>query len=207
MSPAVVEEPPPSPAALDRRHAHDTGTRWLRLRERARAADEWGGAGGATCEGRVGGHDRGMKILFRDSGIGLRLAAAGLLLLLTACSTPAARIRRNQALFDSLPVAEQALIREGKVGLGFSPEMVRLAVGDPDQRWIRTDRQGRAEVWSYTTYDGFDGVPLYRGYYHRYHGGYPFFYDGLYRDSARPREYFKVTFESGKVTAVEQASR
>jgi len=128
-------------------------------------------------------------------------------LFLAACSTPAARIKRNQALFDALPAAEQALIREGKVGVGFTPDMVRLAVGDPDQRWIRTDAQGKTEIWSYTTYDGLDGVPLYRGYYHHYSGGYPFFYDDYYRGSARAREYFKVTFSGGRVSEVRQDTR
>ena len=126
---------------------------------------------------------------------------------LAACSTPAARIKRNQALFDALPAAEQALVREGKVGIGFTPDMVRLAVGEPDQRWIRTDAQGKTEIWSYTTYDGLDGTPLYRGYYHSYSGGYPFFYDDFYHRSARPREYFKVTFSGGKVSEVRQDSR
>lgn len=127
--------------------------------------------------------------------------------LLAACATPEARIKRNQAVFDALPAAEQALIREGKVGVGFTPDMVLLAVGDPDQRWTRTDAQGRAEIWSYTTYDGQDGAPLYRGYYHRYQGGYPFFYDDYSSGSARAREYFKVTFKDGKVTMVEQDAR
>jgi hypothetical protein len=133
--------------------------------------------------------------------------SAAALLVLAACASPAARIKRHQALFDSLPAAEQALIREGKVGLGFSPEMVRLAVGEPDQRWVRTDAQGRTEIWSYTTYDGFDGAPLYRGYYHRDHGGYPFFPDNFSRSAARPREYFKVTFADGVVSAIEQDTR
>ncbi len=128
-------------------------------------------------------------------------------LALAACSTPAARIKRNQALFDSLPVTEQSLVREGKVGIGFTPEMVKLAVGEPDQRWLRTDAQGRSEIWSYTTYDGPDGAPLYRGAYHHDLGGYPFFNDIYYRDSARPREYFKVTFSGGRVTEVVQDSR
>jgi hypothetical protein len=126
---------------------------------------------------------------------------------LAACSTPAARIKRNQALFDALPASEQALIREGKVGVGFTPDMVRLAVGDPDQRWIRTDAQGKSEIWSYTTYDGLDGLPLYRGHYHSYAGGYPFFYDDYHRGSARAREYFKVTFSGGKVAEVRQETR
>ena len=123
---------------------------------------------------------------------------------LAACATPAARIKKNQALFDALPAAEQALIREGKVAIGFTPDMVRLAVGEPDQRWIRTDAQGKSEIWSYTTYDGLDGVPLYRGHYHYYVGGYPFFYDDYHRGSARAREYFKVTFSAGKVAEVRQ---
>ncbi len=128
-------------------------------------------------------------------------------LLFAACSTPSARIKRNQALFDTLPAAEQALIREGKVAIGFTPDMVRLAVGDPDQRWVRTDAAGRSEIWSYTTYDGLDGAPLYRGDYHLYRGGYPFFYDGVHRRSARPREYFKVTFVGGRVSQIEQNAR
>jgi hypothetical protein len=150
-----------------------------------------------------------MNTWFRGRGVGALFAGVvlGLSLLLSACSTPAARIKRNQAVFDALPAAEQALIREGKVGIGFTPDMVRLAVGDPDQRWVRTDREGEAEIWSYTTYDGRDGVPLYRGYYHRYHGGYPFFYDDFRSGYAKPREYFKVTFEDGKVTAIEQDVR
>lgn len=130
--------------------------------------------------------------------------AAGCALFLAACATPAARIKRNQALFDALPATEQALIREGKVGIGFTPDMVRLAVGDPDQRWTRTDAQGTSEIWSYTSYDGLDGAPLYRGHYHYYAGGYPFFYDDYRGGPARAREYFKVTFSGGKVSEVRQ---
>lgn len=154
-----------------------------------------------------GGFLSGMKTVL--SGFGLMrgwIAVLGVLVL-AACSTPAARIKRNQAAFDALAPTEQALIREGKVAIGFTPDMVLLAVGDPDQRWARTDAKGKSEIWSYTTYDGRDGAPLYRGYYHRYHDGYPFFYDSFYHGSARAREYFKVTFEGGRVTAVEQTSR
>jgi hypothetical protein len=124
-----------------------------------------------------------------------------------ACATRDARIKRNQALFESLPPATQNLIREGKVAIGFTAEEVLLALGDPDQRWVRMEAAGRTEIWSYTTYDSAAGVPLYRGYYHRYAGLYPFFYDNLYRDTARPREYFRVVFSGGRVSEIEEASR
>lgn len=129
------------------------------------------------------------------------------LVLASGCSTPASRIKRQQALFESLPPDTQALIREGKVGIGFTPEMVKLAVGDPDQRWIRTDANGRTEIWSYTTYDDVGGAPFFRGYYHRHAGVYPFFYDDYMRAAARPREYFKVAFSGGRVVEVTQESR
>lgn len=126
------------------------------------------------------------------------------LLLLAGCASPDARIKRNQGVFDALPAAEQALIREGKVGIGFTPDMVRLAVGDPDQRWVRTDAAGETEIWSYTSYDNYDGVPLFRGDYHRYAGGFPVYSEGFFRRSARAREYFKVHFTAGRVTVIER---
>ena len=163
----------------------------------------------AACEPRGGAHGVGMIFdLFGNARRGIvALLCALAVALLAACATPDARIRRNRELFEALPPAEQALIREGKVGIGFTPDMVRLAVGDPDQRWVRTDAQGQTEIWSYTTYDSSVGQPLYRGYYHRWFGGYPFYYDDLYFRDARPREYFKVSFTAGKVSAIEEDQR
>ncbi|MBC8010436.1 MAG: hypothetical protein H7067_10095 [Burkholderiales bacterium] len=147
-----------------------------------------------------------MKTMFGGKFFSAMIGAVALALL-TACATPDARIKRNQAIFDALPADRQALIREGKVAIGFTPDEARLALGDPDQRWMRTDAQGSTEIWSYTTYDNAAGVPLYRGYYHRYYGGYPFYYDSLYYRDARPREYFKVGFAGGVVSVIEQEAR
>jgi hypothetical protein len=135
-----------------------------------------------------------------------RLFLAAALVLAAGCAGPEARIRRNRAEFERLPAETQAVIREGRIALGFTPEMVRLAVGEPDQRWTRTDAQGRKEIWSYTRFETLAGLPLYRGAYHLAAGGYACYDDGL-RGTARAKEYFKVTFAEGRVSIVEEDSR
>lgn len=73
-------------------------------------------------------------------------------LLLSACvSTPASRIAEHQDYFDSLPVAAQARIRSGQIDVGFTPDMVRLAFGEPSRVFIRrqADIPDPLEVWLY----------------------------------------------------------
>lgn len=127
------------------------------------------------------------------------------LLFAAGCSTPAARIERHPEVFNQLAPGDQQLIREGKVAIGFTPEMVKLALGDPDRKFLRTDANGTSESWSYTTWEGPDGALLYRGYYHRYYGwGDPLFPYYLSYPSRREREYFKVVFTGGRVSSIEQ---
>jgi hypothetical protein len=127
---------------------------------------------------------------------------------LSGCSTPESRIRQNPELFAQIPPAQQELIRKGEVALGFTAEMVRLALGEPDRFADRRDREGASEVWSYVTYDAPDGMPLYRGWYHRYYYWgdpmYPYYLSVPHR---RERERFSVVFRAGKVVALEKETR
>lgn len=76
--------------------------------------------------------------------------AVSFFLLLTGCATtPEDRIRQNPALFDSLGVVEQAQIRAGRVELGFTEEMVRLAMGEPTQKYSRRTQAGETICWVY----------------------------------------------------------
>lgn len=138
----------------------------------------------------------------------VRLLCVGFIgLWLAGCATPDSRIKKNQALFDSLPTEAQEQIREGQVALGFTPEMVKLAVGEPDRRAIRTDAAGRTEVWSYTRYEAADGLPIYTGYYHRSYPGYRYYGSGFYTERTESREYFRIEFVDGEVTVVQQNTR
>lgn len=135
-------------------------------------------------------------------------AAALLALGLVACSTPDSRIRRNPEIFSRLAPAQQEMIRHGQVGLGFTPDMVKLALGDPDRVIQRQDEKGTSEIWSYVTYEGPNGMLLYRGWYHRYYDwGDPRFPYYLDYPARRDREHFRVVFKDGKVTSIEQQTR
>jgi len=68
---------------------------------------------------------------------------------LAACSTPESRISKDQAIFDSLPPATQQKIRAGQVDVGFTPQMVKLALGEPDGAFNRTTSEGSEEIWTY----------------------------------------------------------
>ena len=127
-------------------------------------------------------------------------------LFLVGCSTPETRIAKQPELFNRLTPEQQQMIREGKVCVGFDMEMVKLALGDPDRVRERTDVNGRSEVWSYVSYEGSDGMLLYRGWYHRGWGSpyYPYY---LNVPGRQERSRDEVVFREGRVVSVEQERR
>ena len=136
------------------------------------------------------------------------LLAAGLALL-AGCSTPESRINQNPAAFARLTPEQQQLIKEGKVAIGFDQTTVKLALGDPDRIRERTDANGTSEIWSYVTYEGDDGMLLYRGYYHRYYYGFgdPFYPYYLAYPTRHEHTHFRVVFREGKVVLIENEKR
>jgi hypothetical protein len=138
----------------------------------------------------------------------LLLLGACFSFLLTACSTPESRIKRQPELFASLTPTDQELVKQGKVAIGFTADLVKLALGDADRVWVRTDATGTNEVWSYTTYETDAGVYLYRGYYHcslhRFDPLYPYY---LTAPGRREREEVRIQFKDGRVSVVEQVKR
>ena len=82
----------------------------------------------------------------------LRLIGALLLclLLLSACETLDSRLARNQALLQTLPASHQALIQQGRILVGFTPDEVYLAWGAPTHKSFTENTVGNAETWIYT---------------------------------------------------------
>ncbi|HTX66131.1 MAG TPA: hypothetical protein VMD31_10185 [Opitutaceae bacterium] len=138
------------------------------------------------------------------------LLAAGLAAL-TGCSTVSSRIREKQAVFDTLPPATRAEIRRGQVGVGFTPDMVYMAIGKPDEMRERVAAAGHESVWKYNMYyDRYVGSV--RAGYRRWVrwdpriNAYRIYDEPMDASVYQPvREtYIRVTFRDGKVTAIDQ---
>lgn len=134
----------------------------------------------------------------------LRLLALALVALLAACaSTPSSRIAKNRAEFEQYPPAIRVKIIEGKVDVGFTPAMVRLAFGEPARVFTRQAESGNTEVWVYHHHSPQFSVGLGFGSYGRHSassvgvststGGYD------------AEEKMRVEFREGKVAAIEYA--
>src|SRR5215207_4614592 len=70
-------------------------------------------------------------------------------LLVAACSTVDSRIAKNRAAFNTWPPAVQDKVVIGQIDIGFTPDQVRVALGEPDRVFSRTTADGTSQVWSY----------------------------------------------------------
>lgn len=94
-----------------------------------------------------------------------KLLASGFvfcIVILLSCSTPDSRIRKNQELFDSYPAGVQENIRAGKVDVGYTEDMVRMALGDPNETAVNKTAQGEVHIWAYTKSSPGGGVSVGR---------------------------------------------
>jgi hypothetical protein len=139
----------------------------------------------------------------RSIGISLLL-----LLLLAGCASPARRIEKNQELFDSFPVATQARIRGGKIDLGFTEDMVRIALGDPQRMLVRRTATDTRDIWLYLDtiqqyerqHADIDGLSLYGPNGGGAVGGTAWF------NVLQEKEILKMRteFKDGRVVAIEE---
>jgi hypothetical protein len=88
-------------------------------------------------------------------------------LLLAACSTtPISRVNANRALYESWPIEIREAVLDGRAERGMTPEMVRVAKGNPSRIEQRSGSKGQEEVWVYQTGSNMGGTQLSIG------GGY-----------------------------------
>lgn len=135
--------------------------------------------------------------------LSVSLLAGVLAVALAGCSTVDGRIKDNPSAFNALPPETQQKIRNGQVELGYTPEMVTMALGKPDRTYTRTNEKGSSEIWAYrdkkpTMSFGF-GIGGGGGGTHVGSG------IGITTGGDRYDDRLRVVFVDGKVSAVETA--
>ena len=125
--------------------------------------------------------------------------------LLSACSSPDSRIDSNRAAFNQFPTDVQEKIKAGRIDVGFTPEMVRMALGEPARIFTRKTEAGDAEVWIFTESKpriSF-GFGVASGGYHSAVGMGVQTSTGDYE----PDEKTRVEFRNGRVDRIESRRR
>jgi hypothetical protein len=131
--------------------------------------------------------------------------------LLAGCSTIDSRIKENPALFASLDPQTQADIRKGGVQIGYTMDIVYIALGKPDETSERVTSAGRETIWIYTTtYEEYAGTAHvgYRRVFVRNPrtGATSVYLEPVYSDlyQDRTEERIRIIFRDGRVVAIEQ---
>jgi hypothetical protein len=142
------------------------------------------------------------------------LALACLTVLCSGCSTINSRIEEKSSAFAALDPAIQNNLRLGRVAVGYSTDLVYIALGTPNERLTKTTKIGTTETWIYNSYR--------QEYLGTAHSGYRSYividpktrqsvvfyepvYSSIYRD--RVDERIRISFKAGQVESIEQVKR
>ena len=137
--------------------------------------------------------------------------AAICLVAIAGCATPETRIKEKPEVFNGFPPEVQAKVRTGQVDIGYTKDMVYIALGKPDREYTRTTSDGPYEVWSYT--DRYSTTERQRitGDFRIVdpQGGFRTTHDTVWADVDVPHEYEKlrIEFKNEAVSAIERVNR
>ncbi len=140
------------------------------------------------------------------------LFAGAALLLAAGCQSVESRIKEKPDVYANVDKATQDKIKQGIIDLGYSEDMVYIALGNPDQKRESKTAAGSSVTWIYNTYytryEGSTMAGYYRRvYYDPYLRTYRLYYHPVFADtySEDKEERIRIVFTNGKVTAIEQA--
>jgi hypothetical protein len=133
------------------------------------------------------------------------------LAVVAGCSTPQSRARANPEMLESFPPEVRAKVEAGEIDLGFTEEMVLMALGKPDRRYSELTEHGQTIVWGYHERRLGSGLSVGVGTgMGRARGGSVYgggVSVGTGGGRMRPEEKTRVTFSEGQVIAIQQSDR
>jgi hypothetical protein len=148
------------------------------------------------------------RILFTAAlAVTALLSAAG-------CNSFNSRARQMSGVYNSLPPTEQQRLQRGMISVGDTPEMVYIALGNPDERRDVLNADGTYTTWVYKTYQQQYEGTAWLGYRRvivpaRDGRGYVVFHEPVTQDVYRTHvdDVIRVSFANGVVSQVEQQRR
>ena len=130
---------------------------------------------------------------------------------LTGCQTVESRIKEKPDVFAKLDAATQDKVKQGIIELGYTEDIVYLALGAPDQKRESVSAIGKSVTWIYNTYYNRYNGTSYAGYHRSvyfdpYLRAYRMYYRPVFADTyvQEKEERIRVVFKDGKVTVIEQ---
>lgn len=131
--------------------------------------------------------------------------------LLGGCNTFERRSQEKASTFAALTPAARDKLKHGVIELGNTPDMVYIALGEPDEKRESASAQGRRTTWIYHSYHedyagnvrtGVHRILLYDRAAKRYVVYYEPIYTDVYQE--RVEESIRVKFQDNKVVEIEQ---
>jgi hypothetical protein len=131
---------------------------------------------------------------------------------LAGCQTVESRIKEKPEVFASVDKTTQDKIKQGIIDLGYTEDMVYLALGAPDQKRESLSATGRSLTWIYNTYyTRYEGNQMHgyhrRVYFDPFLKTYRVYYRPVFTEvySEEKEERIRIVFKDGKATVIEQA--
>ena len=132
-------------------------------------------------------------------------------LAIAGCATPESRIKEKPEVFNSFPPDIQSKVRTGLVDIGFSKDMVYIALGTPNREYTRTTTEGTFVVWSYTAAYTTTERQRITGDFRIVdpQGGFRTTHDTVWADVDVSHEYEKlrIEFKNDTVSAIERMNQ
>jgi hypothetical protein len=123
-------------------------------------------------------------------------------LVLAGCSTVSSRIDQHADEYYQLDPAAQEKIHHGTIDVGFTPNMVYMALDGASETWIYET--------TYRTYEGTTLVNYHRWYrYDPFHRRYHVYWGPSFADVYRTHvdEKMRVEFRNGEVVSINETTR
>ena len=131
---------------------------------------------------------------------------------LAGCQSVDDRIKQKPEAFAAADKATQDKIKQGIIDLGYTTDLVFLALGEPDQKRESISATGKTVTWIYNTYyTRYEGTQMIgynrRVYFDPFLKTYRVYYHPAYVEAYRDEkdERIRVVFKDGKATVIEQS--